>query len=121
MTKRMMIDLLGWGFILWFVGYILGIVLFMLIPPAMIGWVLMPVGTAITLWVLIKKIKGNSLKYYMTVSIVWTVTAIVLDHFFLVKLFMPADGYYKLDVYLYYALTFVLPLIVGSKKGTPSE
>jgi hypothetical protein len=25
----------------------------------------------------------------------------------------PAGGYYKADVYLYYALTFISPLIVG--------
>jgi len=35
---------------------------------------------------------------------------------FIVKAFKPADGYYKLDVYLYYALTFALPLIVGWRK-----
>jgi hypothetical protein len=32
---------------------------------------------------------------------------------FIVKLLNPADGYYKADVYLYYALTFISPLIVG--------
>ena len=29
------------------------------------------------------------------------------------QLFKPADGYYKPDVYLYYAITFVLPIVVG--------
>ncbi len=38
---------------------------------------------------------------------------IIFDYFFLVKMFKPADGYYKLDVYLYYVLTFILPLVVG--------
>jgi hypothetical protein len=33
-------------------------------------------------------------------------------------MFKPADGYYKLDVYLYYILTFALPLIVGWRKST---
>jgi hypothetical protein len=32
---------------------------------------------------------------------------------FIVKAFNPPDGYYKADVYLYYALTFVAPLSVG--------
>ena len=43
--------------------------------------------------------------------------AIVCDYFFLVKVFNAADGYYKLDVYLYYTLTFALPLFTGWKKA----
>ena len=42
--------------------------------------------------------------------------AVICDYFFLVKAFNPADGYYKLDVYLYYGLTFILPLAVGLGK-----
>jgi hypothetical protein len=41
----------------------------------------------------------------------------VFDYFLLVKVFKPVDGYYKLDVYLYYVLTFILPLIVGWRKS----
>lgn len=44
----------------------------------------------------------------------WTIIAIILDYFLLVKVFNPADGYYKFDVYLYYIFTFVLPLIAGA-------
>ena len=82
----------------------------------MIGWVIMPIGIIITLFVLLKKIKKHAFNYYLMLAIVWTLIAIVFDYFFLVKLLKPADGYYKLDVYLYYALTFVLPLIVGLRK-----
>ena len=103
----------GWGFVLWLIGYVLGIVLFAVAPPSMIGWVIMPIGTIITLWVLFKKIKGDSLQYYFLMAIIWTVIAVVFDYFFLVKMFNPADGYYKMDVYVYYALTFALPLVVG--------
>jgi len=42
--------------------------------------------------------------------------AVIFDYLFLVKMFKPTDGYYKLDVYLYYILTFLLPLIVGWRK-----
>ena len=42
--------------------------------------------------------------------------AIVLDYLLIVKALNPADGYYKLDVYLYYALTFILPLAAYSRK-----
>lgn len=44
----------------------------------------------------------------------WTLIAIIFDYFFLVKLLKPADGYYKLDVYLYYSLTFILPVVAGT-------
>lgn len=113
MNKKQLIDLLGWGFLLWLIGYALGIMLFSIVPISMIGWIITPIGVALILWVLFKKIKGNTLLYYFCLAIVWTLIAIVFDYFFLVKAFKPADGYYKLDVYLYYALTFVLPLVVG--------
>jgi hypothetical protein len=37
----------------------------------------------------------------------------MFDYIFLVR-FLNATNYYKFDVYLYYTLTFVLPVIVGS-------
>lgn len=104
---------LGWGFLLWLIGYVLGIALFAVVPPAMLGWVIMPIGTLITLWVLFRKIKRTSLQDYLLIALSWTLIAIVCDYLFLVMLIKPADGYYKPDVYLYYALTFLLPVIVG--------
>lgn len=113
---RFLKDAFYWGFILWFIGYVLGIMFFAVVPPAMLGWVIMPIGVAITLWVLFKKIKAESLQYYFKLAIVWTLLAVLFDYFFLVKVLNPADGYYKLDVYIYYALTFFLPLFVGWRK-----
>lgn len=115
MTRQFYKDAFGWGFILWLIGYVLGIVLFAVVSPSLLGWVIMPIGTVITLWVLFQKVKGDSLQYYLYVAIIWTLIAIVFDYFFLVKVFNPADGYYKIDVYVYYALTFVLPLVVGMR------
>ncbi|MEK7592962.1 MAG: hypothetical protein AAB508_06305 [Patescibacteria group bacterium] len=112
MNRQLLKDTVGWGFLLWLFGYILGIVLFMVVPPAILGWVIMPIGTAATLWVLLRKITGSSLYYFLLLSLVWTCIAVVFDYFFLVKIFKPADGYYKPDVYIYYILTFILPLIV---------
>lgn len=112
MNKTFLKDTLGWGFILWFIGYVLGIVLFKAVPPNILGWIIMPIGIIITLWVLFKKVKGNSFRYYALLAVIWTLIAIIFDYFFIVKIFKPTDGYYKLDVYLYYALTFLLPLIV---------
>ncbi len=116
MNKQLLKDALGWGFILWLIGYALGMVLFAMVPPSLIGWVIMPIGIIITLWVLLKKVKGNSFRYYVTLAVIWTAIAMICDYLFIVKALKPADGYYKLDVYLYYVLTFVLPLATGWKK-----
>lgn len=113
LTKQFYKDALGWGFILWLIGYALGMMLFAIVPLSMIGWIISPIGVIITLWILLKKIRSISLPYYVLLGIVWALIAIIFDYFFLVKAFNPADGYYKFDVYLYYTLTFVLPLIVG--------
>ena len=44
MTKNFLKDSLGWGFVLWLIGYVLGVVLFAIVPPSMIGWVIMPIA-----------------------------------------------------------------------------
>ena len=116
MNKQFFKDAFIWGIVLWLIGYLIGIVLFPIVPHSMIGWVIMPIGIIITLWVLFKKIKPSSLQYYLLLAIVWTLIAITFDYLFLVKVFKPTDGYYKLDVYLYYSLTFILPLVVGWRK-----
>ncbi|MGB2731986.1 MAG: hypothetical protein WBC38_03395 [Microgenomates group bacterium] len=121
MSKQFYKDAFGWGSVLWLIGYILGILLFFVVSPSMIGWILTPIGTVITLWVLFKKIKSTSVQYYVMLAVVWTILAIVLDYFLLVKVFNPADGYYKPDVYLYYILIFILPVVVGIKKNFKTE
>ncbi len=119
MTKHFFIDALLWGFVLWLVGYILGIILFAIVPSSLIGFVIMPIGIAVAVLVLVKKVKLTSLQQYVALAIVWVTIAIVCDYFLLVKVFKPTDGYYKLDVYLYYALTFALPMLVGLRKFMP--
>lgn len=101
---------------LWVIGYALGIVLFALVPVSVIGWIITPFGMAITLWVAFKKVKGDTLRYFVLVGLVWLLIAIVGDYVFIVKAFKPADGYYKLDVYLYYALTLAIPLVAGWRR-----
>ena len=100
MNKLLLTDILGWGFLLWLIGYVLGIILFMIVPQSLLGWIIMPVGIVLTLWVLLKKIRTGSLRYYLLLAIIWTLIAIVFDYFFLVKAFKPADGDYKVDGYL---------------------
>ena len=115
LTKQFYKDAFGWGFILWLIGYALGIMLFTVVPLSVVGWIIMPIGTIITIWVLFRKIKADSFQYYALLAVSWVLIAVVFDYFFLVKAFN-VDGYYKLDVYLYYTLTFVLPLLAGAKK-----
>ena len=122
MNKQFLKDTVGWGFILWFIGYVLGVILIFILPPSLIGWVIMPIGLIITFWVLLKKVKLAGLRDYLILAAVWTVIAVVFDYIFIVKVFHPADGYYKPDVYLYYLLTFIAPLIVyWWKKEKPIE
>ena len=117
MNMRFLKDALGWGFVLWLIGYVLGIMLFAFISPSLIGWIIAPFGTAITLWIAFKKVKGETLQYFGLVGLVWLLIAVVGDYVFIVKAFKPADGYYKLDVYLYYALTLAIPLVAGWRKS----
>jgi hypothetical protein len=116
MNRQLLKDSFGWGFVLWVIGYLLGIVLFFVVPAPLIGWVIMPIGLVITLWVLMKKVKLNLLQHFVILAGVWTVIAVVLDYVFIVTAFSPPDGYYKLDVYLYYVLAFTTPLAVGCWK-----
>ena len=76
----------------------------------------MPIGITLTLWVLLKKINSNSIKHYLLLGVVWALIAVVCDYLLLVKIFNPVDGYYKLDVYIYYFTTLFLPAIVGWMK-----
>ena len=115
MKKQFYKDTFLWGFVLWLIGYLFGLVLFFVVPQNMIGWVILPIGTTITLWVLFKKIKSDSFFYYLYLAIVWTLIAILFDYLFIVKS-LNADGYYKLDVYMYYALAFILPLTAFWRK-----
>ena len=112
---RLLRDALGWGVGLWFFGYVLGVVLFFALPVSLIGWAITPVAIAVTLWVLTQQVKRGPLQRYVVIGVIWSGLAIALDYLFIVKLLNPEDGYYKLDVYLYYALTFLLPILAGRR------
>jgi hypothetical protein len=124
--KTIFKDTIIWGAGLWFVGWVLGIVAFMMVPANMIGWVVSPIGILATLWVLFAKInppagEAGGIMYYLKISVAWTIIAIVLDYLLLVQLFKPADGYYKPDVYFYYFTTFALPLIAWYFKNRKAK
>lgn len=120
MERNLIKDGFVWGFLLWLIGFILGILFFMFLPKSMIGWAIMPIGIALSILVLLKLVKNGPLSYFLKIAIIWTAMAIIFDYLFLVQLFKPADGYYKLDVYIYYLSTFLLPLIAGWYRNKPS-
>jgi hypothetical protein len=117
MTKSQILkNNLFWGFILWLIGWVLGIAFFMTPLKNIMGWIINPIGIVITLWVLFKKIDREKYSEYFYVALIWTIMAIVLDYFFNVLLFNIGLSYYKLDIFVYYAATLLLPLIVGTYK-----
>jgi len=111
-NKQLFLNTIQWGLALWLFGYILGFIFFAFVTKDYLGWAIMPFGIAATLWVLFKKIARESFQCYFGLGLLWTIIAVVFDYFFLVKL-LNATTYYKLDVYLYYLLTFLLPLTFG--------
>ncbi len=115
-TKTKLTNTIIWGFLLWFTGYLAGIVLFFNVPKAYIGLVITPFATLFTFWVLVKKIKRPRFVDYAVISIVWTLLATVLDYIFIVKMLNTGISYYKWDIYLYYTVTFILPILVGYLK-----
>lgn len=109
---KIFLNTVFWGFVLWLFGYVLGFVFFAIVPAGQIGWYILPFGVAFTLWVLLKKIKREEFLCYIGLGAIWMLMAVALDYLFIVKLLKSA-AYYKPDVYVYYALTFLLPIAVG--------
>lgn len=120
-AKRGLAGAIGWGIALWFTGYVLGIGLYFLVALSLLGWVIMPIGAALTWVVLWRWVESRDFVGYVRLAVVWTAIAVAGDFLFIVKALHPPDGYYKLDVYLYYVLTFLMPLIAGWLKTRAPE
>jgi hypothetical protein len=112
-TTEKLKNMLTWGFILWLVGYLAGMVLFFIVPQDYIGWIISPFATIFTIWVLMKKVKRPELMCYFGTGLIWMIMAIVLDFIFIVLLLKTGVSYYQPDVILYYLLTLILPVAVG--------
>lgn len=110
--KQILLNTLFWGFLLWVFGYVLGIIFFAFVPQEQIGLYVMPLGVLFTLWVLLKKIKREEFMCYIGLGTIWMIMVIVLDYLCIVTLFQ-STNYYRPDVYVYYALTLTLPIVVG--------
>jgi hypothetical protein len=111
-NKKFLLKTVKWGVVLWLFGYILGFILYPFVPAAQLGWFITPIATAVTIWVLVKYIKNETLSDSISTGVIWTIIAVVLDYIFIVMLLKPEDSYYKFDVYLYYVLALTLPTIV---------
>lgn len=111
--KQWIKDTLGLGTGLWLIGYLASFMLYFSSFADMMGWIitaiLTPVTIAITWWWF--RARNHPLSYYAGVGIVWTGIAIVLDYLMIVRLFQAT--YYAPDVFLYYILTFLIPVGVG--------
>jgi hypothetical protein len=103
---------LGTG--LWLMGYLASLVLFFTPFAGIMGWILLVIFTPITIavtWWWFRQRQGLPLEYYAKVGIVWVLIAVVFDYLFIVRLFQAT--YYETDVFVYYSLTFLIPVSVG--------
>jgi hypothetical protein len=116
--KTVLVDALLLGVFVWLMGYLAGIFLYFVFSPDVLGWVLFAIFTPIVIFLCYRRFskrRGN-VSYYLLVATVWLIIAVVFDYLFLVRLLNPRV-YYKLDVYAYYASTFLIPFLVGTKFG----
>jgi hypothetical protein len=107
-------DTAGLGTALWLIGYLSSLALFFTPYAGIMGWILIAVFTPITIVVALwwfGKQKPHPLQYYAGVGAAWALIAIVLDYLFIVILFQA--NYYEIDVLVYYAVTFLIPVAVG--------
>jgi hypothetical protein len=107
-------DTAGLGAALWLIGYLASLVLFFTPYAGIMGWILLAVFTPVTIvitWWWFSQRKSLSLRYYAGVGIAWMLIAVVLDYLFIVLLFNAS--YYDPDVFVYYAVTFLIPPGVG--------
>ena len=113
-VKSRMIDIFVFGVLFWLMGFIASIILFPFVPKNILGWILCIVFTPITIIITYFRFKKRDLKlfcYFMT-GVFWAIIAIILDYIFLYRLFNIVD-YYKVDVLIYYLITFLIPLTLG--------
>lgn len=113
--QQVLKDILGLGTLFWLIGYLAGMLLFFTPFSGSMGWIMLVVFTPFTIvvtWWWFRQREHLSLQYYAGVGVAWMLIAVVLDELFIVTLFKSAT-YYALDVFLYYAVMFVIPIGVG--------
>jgi hypothetical protein len=107
-------DTAALGSFFWLIGYLASLMLLFSPFAGIMGWILLVVFTPVTVaitWWWFRQRERLSLQYYVVVGVAWMLIAIVFDFLFIVLLFQTA--YYKPDVYVYYSVTFLIPVGVG--------
>jgi len=118
-------DTAGLGILLWLIGYIASLLLFMSPLAGIMGWILIAVFTPVSVLIVWRWFTGRDLPlaYYAGLGIAWTAIAVVFDYLFIVLLF--SATYYGPDVFVYYAITFLIPVCIGLWKwrqmGSPKR
>jgi len=112
--QQLLKDTAGLGTLLWLIGYLASLVLYFSPVSYALGWVLLVIFTPFTIWVTWWWFWERTLplSYFGGVAVSWTVIAIVLDYLFIVLLFH-SPGYYMPDVFVYYAVMFLIPMGIG--------
>jgi hypothetical protein len=111
--KQWIKDTLGLGAGLWLIGYLASLLLFFSPFADSMGWIITAVCTPVTIaiaWWWFRE-RDLPLTYFVLVGLAWTVIAIVLDYLCIVRLFQ--TPYYEIDIFVYYTLTFLIPVGVG--------
>ena len=112
--KQILTDTVLLGAALWLIGYLASLVLFVSPFHEVMGWILLVVFTPVTIviaYLWFREREHLPMRYYAKVGVAWLLIAVVLDYLFIVLLFQAI--YYGVDVFVYYALTFLIPVGVG--------
>jgi hypothetical protein len=112
--KQSIKDIAVLGTALWLIGYLASLVLFFTPYAGVMGWILIAVFTPVTIVIVLwwfRKRERLPLQYYAGVGVAWVLIAIALDYLFIVQLFHA--NYYGTDVFVYYAVTYLIPVGVG--------
>ncbi len=113
--RRIAADGLLWGFILWLLGFALGMLVYPFVEERWIGIFVLPVLLPVTVWVAYRRLRAGPFPawYPAAVGAVWAALAVALDWAFLVQAF-DVEGYYDADVVAYYILALAIPVVVGA-------
>ena len=112
--KQWIKDTAGLGTGLWVIGYLASLVLVFTPFAGIMGWILFAIFTPATVaiaWWWFRQREALPVQYYAGVGAAWVLIAVVLDYLFIVLLFQAT--YYGPDVFVYYVVTFLIPVGVG--------
>jgi hypothetical protein len=113
--EQLLRDTIGMGAVLWLAGYLASMaVYFSTLNYAIWGRIILLFYIPAATWIAWRYFTGRDLSrtYYTGVGIAWSLIAVILDYPFIVLRFS-AREYYTPDVYIYYAVMFLIPAGIG--------